>query len=257
MTPKIRIRNLHKSFGPKHVLRGVNLDVMPGESVVVLGGSGTGKSVLLKCILGLLEPDSGTIEIDGVDVTHLKGKKRDAILEKFGMLFQGGALFDSLPVWRNIAFELIHNTKISKDDARKLAIEKLESVGLAKEVSDLSPAELSGGMQKRVGLARAIASNPEILFFDEPTTGLDPIMCGVIDNLIKQCVKDLGATGMTITHDLTSARFIADKIAMIKEGEIIWEGSVPEMEKCKNQIVQDFINGHKAFQQAKTKSPKK
>lgn len=259
--PKIRIRNLHKHFGPKHVLRGVNLDVMPGESVVILGGSGTGKSVLLKCILGLVEPDSGTIEIDGVDATHLKGKERDTLLQKFGMLFQGGALFDSLPVWRNIAFELIHNTKISKQDAHARAVQKLEAVGLAKEVTDLSPAELSGGMQKRVGLARAIASNPEILFFDEPTTGLDPIMCGVIDNLICKCVKDLGATGMTITHDLTSARFIADKIAMIKEGQIIWEGSVPEMEMCKNTVVQEFINGHKTFHQAfnasKKAAPKK
>ena len=249
-TPKIRIRDLHKSFGPKHVLRGVNLDVMPGESLVILGGSGTGKSVLLKCILGLLPPDRGLIEVDGVDVSTLKGKERDALLQKFGMLFQGGALFDSLPVWKNICFELFHNHGISTKEARRIAGEKLEAVGLTQEALDLSPSELSGGMQKRVGLARAITSNPEIIFFDEPTTGLDPIMCGVIDNLIRKCVTDLGASGMTITHDLTSARFIADRIAMIKEGAIIWEGTVPEMETCKNQTVQDFIHGHEAFQKA-------
>lgn len=255
--PKIKIRNLHKSFGPKHVLRGIDLDVMPGESLVVLGGSGTGKSVLLKCILGLITPDSGTIEVDGVDVKTLKGKKRDDLLRKFGMLFQGGALFDSLPIWRNICFEVIHNQKISKDEAMALAKKKVEAVGLTEDVLPLSPSELSGGMQKRVGLARAIASNPEILFFDEPTTGLDPIMCGVIDNLIRKCVKDLGATGMTITHDLTSARFIADKIAMIKEGKIIWQGTVPEMEKSKNEEVQHFINGHKTFQNLGQKSKTK
>jgi phospholipid/cholesterol/gamma-HCH transport system ATP-binding protein len=255
MTPKIRIRDLHKSFGSKHVLRGVNLDVMPGQSVVVLGGSGTGKSVLLKCIIGLIEPDQGTIEIDGVDITHKTGKDRDLLLQKFGMLFQGGALFDSLPVWRNIAFRLLHNEKVSTDQARKVAEKALLSVGLTKEALDLSPSELSGGMQKRVGLARAIASKPEILFFDEPTTGLDPLMCGVIDSLIRSCITNLGATGMTITHDLTSARFIADKIAMIKEGEIIWEGSVKEMDRSKNKDVYTFIHGHETNQQ-QGQSPK-
>lgn len=247
-TPKIRIRDLHKSFGSKHVLRGINLDVMPGQSVVVLGGSGTGKSVLLKCILGLLTPDSGTIEVDGQNVLSLKGKDRDAFLQKFGMLFQGGALFDSLSVWRNITFDLLQNQKISEEKARKIAEKNLKSVGLKKDVMDLSPSELSGGMQKRVGLARAIADNPEILFFDEPTTGLDPMMCGVIDNLIRECVESLGATGLTITHDLTSARFIADKIAMIKLGKIIWEGTVPQMERCRIKDVRDFIHGHEAFQ---------
>lgn len=257
MTPKIRIRNLCKSFGPKQVLKNVNLDVMPGESVVVLGGSGTGKSVLLKCIIGLIEPDSGTIEIDGVDITHKKGKDRDLLLEKFGMLFQGGALFDSLPVWKNITFRLLHNQKMPVDKARQLAEKTLKSVGLTKDVMDLSPSELSGGMQKRVGLARAIASKPEILFFDEPTTGLDPLMCGVIDSLIRSCITNLGATGVTITHDLTSARFIADKIAMIKEGEIIWEGSVAEMDRSKNKDVYAFIHGHETNQQQKQKTTKR
>lgn len=249
MTPKIRIRDLYKSFGSKHVLKGVNLDVMPGESVVVLGGSGTGKSVLLKCIIGLIEPDHGTIEIDGIDITHKKGKDRDLLLEKFGMLFQGGALFDSLSVWRNVAFRLLHNQKMPTEKAREIAEKTLLSVGLTKDVMELSPAELSGGMQKRVGLARAIASKPEILFFDEPTTGLDPLMCGVIDSLIRSCITTLGATGVTITHDLTSARFIADKIAMIKEGNIIWEGTVAEMDKSGNKDVYAFINGHETNQQ--------
>jgi len=249
MTPKIRIRNLYKSFGSKRVLQGVNLDIMPGESVVVIGASGTGKSVLLKCIIGLVEPDAGTIEIDGVDITHAKGKERDVLLQKFGMLFQSGALFDSLPVWKNICFKGLQEGTFSTPEARKIAEETLKAVGLSKDVMDVFPDALSGGMKKRVGLARAIASHPEILFFDEPTTGLDPIMCGVIDNLIKRCVKTLGATGITITHDLTSAKFIADKIAMIKDGVMIWEGSVPALEKCPNKDVQAFIHGHHAFQQ--------
>ncbi len=250
ITPKIRIRGLSKSFGSKHVLRDVNLDVMPGESVVIIGASGTGKSVLLKCIIGLLEPDAGTIEIDGMNIAHAKGKERDILLQKFGMLFQSGALFDSLPVWKNICFKELQEGTLSKSQAKTLAEQSLQAVGLARDVMDVFPDALSGGMKKRVGLARAIASRPEILFFDEPTTGLDPIMCGVIDNLIKQCVKTLGATGVTITHDLTSARFIADKIAMIKNGSIVWEGPVKSLDTVKNKDVQEFVHGHLAFQKA-------
>ena len=208
--------------------------------------------MLLKCIIGLLEPDSGTIEIDGVNVTHAKGKERDILLQKFGMLFQSGALFDSLPVWKNICFKGLQDHTLSKADARKLAEETLKDVGLSKEIMDVFPDALSGGMKKRVGLARAIASRPEILFFDEPTTGLDPIMCGVIDNLIKKCIKTLGATGITITHDLTSARFIADKIAMIKDGFLVWEGSIKALDTSKNKEVQAFIHGHHAFQKVKS-----
>jgi phospholipid/cholesterol/gamma-HCH transport system ATP-binding protein len=256
MTPKIRIRNLYKSFGSKHVLQGLSLDVMPGESVVIIGGSGSGKSVLLKCIIGLVTPDAGTIEIDGVDITHAKGKDRDVLLEKFGMLFQSGALFDSLPVWKNICFKGLQEGHLSALAGRKLAEETLNAVGLSKDVMDVFPDALSGGMKKRVGLGRAIAFHPEILFFDEPTTGLDPVMCGVIDNLIKRCVKTLGATGITITHDLTSARFIADKIAMIQEGVIIWEGPVSTLSTCKNKDVQAFIHGHHAFQQLEKQKAK-
>lgn len=248
---KIQIRDLYKSFGKNHVLQGLNLDIHEGESVVVIGGSGTGKSVLLKCILGLITPDKGSIKVDGQEIINMRPSEKDKVIEKFGMLFQGGALFDSLPVWKNISFDLIYNkgAKISK--AREIATKKLKEVGLSDKILDLSPAELSGGMQKRVGLARAIASNPEILFFDEPTTGLDPIMCGTIDNLIKSSVKHLGATAISITHDMTSAKFIADRLAMIFEGKIVWEGTVKELGACKNDTVQHFINGHKHYQTAK------
>jgi len=190
--PKIRIRGLKKSFGSKHILRGIDLDVGIGESVVVIGGSGTGKSVLLKCILGILDPDEGTIEIDGKEVTSLSRHEREKVMHKFGMLFQGAALFDSLPVWENVSFGLLQVDRMGRDEAKKLAIETLSRVGLGADVADLSPAELSGGMQKRVGLARAIARRPEILFFDEPTTGLDPIMADVINDLIAHSVRAWG-----------------------------------------------------------------
>ena len=209
--PKIEVKDLYKSFGGNHVLQGVSFQVMKGESLVVLGGSGSGKSVLLKCILGLIQPDSGSIKIDGQEVLSMSESARDKILSQFGMLFQGGALFDSLPVWKNVGFELIYTKKLADKKVKALALQKLKAVGLGASVLDLSPSELSGGMQKRVGLARAIAADPEILFFDEPTTGLDPIMCGVIDELIKKCVDGLGATAISITHDIQSAKFIADK----------------------------------------------
>lgn len=242
-TPKIEMRDVRKSFGNKHVLRGVDLVVPRGSSMVVIGGSGTGKSVMLKSILGLLRADGGEIMIDGTDVLKLSGSRRDAQMKKFGMLFQGGALFDSLPVWENVAFGLIHGKKMGRRAARDVAVEKLGAVGLGPQVADLFPAELSGGMQKRVSLARAIAVNPEIIFFDEPTTGLDPIMADVINELIVQCVKDLGATALTITHDMASVRKIADHVSMIYEGRIIWSGPVADLDHSGNPYVDQFIHG--------------
>jgi phospholipid/cholesterol/gamma-HCH transport system ATP-binding protein len=242
-TPKIRIRGLYKAFGPNQVLRGVDLDVGAGESVVVIGGSGTGKSVTLKCVLGLLEPDAGSIQIDGVEVVGMGGREREAVNRKFGMLFQGGALFDSLPVWENVAFGLLQTRTVSRAQAREIAIEKLAAVGLQPETGELIPSELSGGMQKRVGLARAIATEPEIIFFDEPTTGLDPIMGDVINELIVECVRKLGATALSITHDMASARKIADRIAMIHQGSIVWAGPVSEIDVSGNEYVDQFING--------------
>jgi len=242
-TPKIELRGVAKSFGEKRVLRGVDLDVMQAESVVVIGGSGTGKSVLLKSILGIMEPEAGSIKVDGEETVGIRGDRRDAHLAKFGMLFQGSALFDSLPVWQNVAFKLMRVTKISRREAKERAIATLASVGLGPDVGDLWPAELSGGMQKRVALARAIAARPEIIFFDEPTTGLDPIMADVINELIIKCVRELGATTLSITHDMTSARKIADRIAMLHEGRIIWQGPKSEIDKSNNPYVDQFIHG--------------
>ncbi|GAA6162731.1 ATP-binding cassette domain-containing protein [Pelagimonas sp. KU-00592-HH] len=237
----ITFDNVHKAFGPKKVLRGVNLHVPKGESMVIIGGSGTGKSVTLKCVLGLLSPDQGTITVDGKDAT--KGD-RDAFLARFGMLFQGGALFDSLTVWQNVAFRLLRGSlKRPKDEARDIAIEKLRRVGLTPDVADLFPSELSGGMQKRVGLARAIAAEPEIIFFDEPTTGLDPIMSGVINDLIREIVVEMGATAMTITHDMSSVRAIADKVAMLHDGVIQWTGPVADMDNSGDPYLTQFISG--------------
>jgi phospholipid/cholesterol/gamma-HCH transport system ATP-binding protein len=241
--PKIRLRELRKAFGTKRVLQGVDLDVPAGESMVVIGGSGSGKSVTLKCILGLIRPDSGRIEVDGDDVTRVRGGRRDALLRRFGMLFQGSALFDSLPVWQNVAFGLIQGRGMRRDQAHDIAIEKLAAVGLGPDVGELSPAELSGGMQKRVALARAIAANPEIIFFDEPTTGLDPIMADVINDLIKECVRNLGATALSITHDMASVRKIADRVAMIYDGKIVWTGPVSEIDRSGNPYVEQFVTG--------------
>lgn len=240
---KIKITNLHKAFGKKVVLDGVDLDIAKGESLVVIGGSGTGKSVLIKCIQGLLTPDDGSILVDEEEVVGLDEQEKEALHSKMGMLFQGGALFDSLSVWENVAFDLLENKKMNKKQAKTEAVRVLRQVGLAPDVADLSPSELSGGMQKRVGLARAIASRPEIIFFDEPTTGLDPIMADVINDLIIESVKGLGATALTITHDMASARKIADRIAMLYHGKIIWQGTVKEMDKTDNAYVQQFING--------------
>ncbi len=242
-TPIIEIRGLHKAFGDNVVLDGLDLDVGAGESVVVIGGSGNGKSVLLKCILGILTPEAGSIRIDGEEVTTMSPRERERVMGKFGMLFQGSALFDSLPVWENVAFALLEVHKMDRDLARERALATLATVGLGPSVGDLSPAELSGGMQKRVGLARAIATKPEIIFFDEPTTGLDPIMADVINDLIIKGVRDLGATALSITHDLVSARKIADRIAMIYGGKIIWSGSVEEIDHSGNPFVDQFIHG--------------
>ena len=239
----IKLTDVRKSFGAKSVLNGINIVVEKGRSLVVIGGSGTGKSVMLKCILGILQPDGGAIEVDGQNVGGLKGAARDEYLRRFGMLFQGGALFDSLSVWENVAFGLIQGRGMARAKAKDVAIEKLRLVGLTADVGALYPAELSGGMQKRVGLARAIAADPEIIFFDEPTTGLDPIMGDVINNLIVDCVKRLGATTISITHDMASARKIGDDIAMIYKGEIIWQGAAELVDQSGSAYVDQFICG--------------
>ncbi len=237
------LKDLRKAFGPKPVLNGLSLEVPKGRSLVVIGGSGTGKSVMLKCVLGILKPDSGEITVNGESVVGLKGADREAYLARFGMLFQGSALFDSLTVWENVAFGLIQGRGMARARAKDIAIDKLAQVGLTADVGALFPAELSGGMQKRVALARAIAADPEIIFFDEPTTGLDPIMADVINNLIVDCVKRLGATTISITHDMASARKIADDIAMIHKGEIIWQGEANKVNASGNAHVDQFIHG--------------
>jgi len=237
----IHFKNIKKSFDNNHVLRDINLEISRGQSMAIIGGSGTGKSVLIKTVLGLIKPDSGTIIVDGVDVNQTA---HDQFLERFGMLFQGGALFDSLPVWKNIAFRLQRGSqKRPKDEAREISIKKLRRVGLGPEIADKYPAELSGGMQKRVSLARAIATDPEIIFFDEPTTGLDPIMSSVINELIREIVVELGVTAMTITHDMTSVMAIADQVAMLHDGKIQWCGSRSNLKDSGNSYVNQFIHG--------------
>ena len=241
--PKIVIAGLKKSFGAKRVLDGVDLVVGAGESLVIIGGSGTGKSVLIKCIIGLLRPDSGSLSIDGRETAGIRQRERERLMRGFGMLFQGGALFDSLQVWENVAFGLIQGRGMARQRAREVALQKLAAVGLGPEIALLRPAELSGGMQKRVALARAIAAEPEILFFDEPTTGLDPIMSDVINRLIVECVRGLGATAISITHDMTSARKIADRIAMLHGGRIVWSGPAAEIDNSGNPYVDQFVHG--------------
>ncbi len=243
-TPKIRVRGLRKAFADKQVLDGIDLDIPEGTSTVVIGGSGSGKSVLLKCILGLVEPDAGCIEIDGQDLARLDRGARAALRAEIGMLFQNGALFDSLPVWENVAFGLLAKGEM-RDRARLRAGEVLAQVGLDPSVGDLSPAELSGGMQKRVGLARAIAARPKILFFDEPTTGLDPIMGAVIDGLIVDCVKTLGSTAIAITHDMASAVRIGDQAAMLFRGRLVWQGTAAHLLDSGNALVDQFTHGRR------------
>lgn len=243
MTTKIQLIGVKKRFGSKVVLDGVDLTIEKQSSLVIIGGSGTGKSVTIKSILGIIRPDEGTILVDGEDITHINGAARDKVMRKFGMLFQGAALFDSLPVWENVAFGLIQGRGVPRAKARDIAIQKLAKVGLSEDVAFLSPSELSGGMQKRVGLARAIAADPEIIFFDEPTTGLDPIMADIINDLIISTVKDVGATALSITHDMVSARKISDKIAMLYGGKIIWAGPTGEIDHTGNPYVEQFIHG--------------
>lgn len=241
--PKISIRGLCKAFGDNRVLRDLDLDIAAGESIVVIGGSGTGKSVLIKCVIGLLTPDSGTIDMDGIPITGLSGAAREATMTRFGLLFQNGALFDSVSVLDNVAFGLISAQGKSTADAHAIAIDKLAQVGLGRDVAAMYPAELSGGMRKRVALARTIATEPDIILFDEPTTGLDPIMGDVIDQLIIKCVRELGATALTITHDMESAKRIGDRIAMLYDGRIIWIGPADTVEKSGEAHVDQFVHG--------------
>lgn len=241
--PRIKLTDVHKAFGPKKVLKGVDLEVAAGESVVIVGGSGTGKSVTLKCILGLLRPDQGSIQIDGQEIVGLGERDREKILHRIGMLFQFAALFDSMTVWENVAFGLVQGGSMSPEEARPIALEKLALVGLDRDTADQSPAALSGGMRKRVGLARAIATEPEIIFFDEPTTGLDPLMGDIINDLIVTCVEETGASTLTITHDMSSARMIGDRVAMLYGGRIIWDGPARDIDNSGNEIFDQFVHG--------------
>ncbi len=238
----IELVELHKSFGGNHVLRGANLKIEKGESMVVIGGSGSGKSVLIKHIIGTLKPDKGSVLIDGVDIAGLGENELYETRKRFGMLFQMAALFDSMRVWENVAFALMRHGKLMENDARKIATEKLRMVGLV-GVEDLMPSELSGGMKKRVGLARAIAHEPEILLYDEPTTGLDPIMADAINDLILDMKHKLTVTSVAITHDMHSAYKIADRIAMLYQGKIISIGTPDEIRNSDNAIVRQFISG--------------
>jgi phospholipid/cholesterol/gamma-HCH transport system ATP-binding protein len=241
--PILKLENVVKTFGRNEVLRGVDLDVAPGQSLVVIGGSGSGKSVMLKNALGLMTPDSGKVFFDGQDVTQSTGKPREMMRSRVGMLFQSGALFDSLTVWENVAFRLIHKERLKRSDAKERAIATLKKVRLGSEVAGLYPAEISGGMQKRVSLARSIISEPDLIFFDEPTTGLDPITADAINDLILEQVRDLGAAAVSITHDMPSARKIADEIAMLFEGKIIWRGKASDVEHSGNEYVDQFVHG--------------
>lgn len=241
----VSVAGLRKAFSGKQVLDGIDLAVPANGSMVVLGGSGSGKSVMLRCILGLMPPDEGLIEIGGQDVAKMARRDRAALMDRIGMLFQAGALFDSLPVWENVCFKLLAQKRITRRAARDRAAEVLAQVGLAASVGDLSPAELSGGMQKRVALARAVAAQPDLLFFDEPTTGLDPIMGAVIDGLIVDCVQRLGATAISITHDMASARRIGERAAMIHKGRIIWEGPAASLGDTGNAMVDQFARGER------------
>ena len=241
--PKIALSDLAKAFGPAKVLDSLHLAIEPGESVAIIGQSGSGKSVTLKCILGLIRPDRGSIRVDGEEIVGLRGAAQERVRAKFGMLFQGSALFDSLPIWRNVTFALTHGQRSDGRHMRKIAEENLERVGLDARILDLRPSELSGGMQKRVALARAIAPRPEIIFFDEPTTGLDPIRADVINDLIVSLVEDLGVTALTITHDMASARKIAHRVAMLYRGRIVWSGPRDRLYDSGNPYVDQFVQG--------------
>ena len=242
MTPKITLEGVTKSFGDNHVLKGVDLEVGQGESMVLIGGSASGKTLLFKCILGLIRPDSGSIKIDGEETTKLSSKERSQLLDRFGMLFQQSALFDSMTNWENVAFRLVQAKGISREQAREIAVGKLAEVGMTADVADLLPSEISGGMQKRVGFARAIAAGPEIVLLDEPTAGLDPIMTNVISGLILEGVQKLGATAISITSDMSGARQVADRVAMIHDGKIIWCGPKDRMDDSGNDHVDQFVH---------------
>lgn len=242
MTPKIQLRNLHKAFKGKTILNGLDLDVYEKESFVVIGPSGVGKSVLLKCMLGLMPIDKGSIVVDGEETATLTSKNRNEFLKKFAIVFQGGALFDSLTVWENVAFGLIQGQGMSAKQAKPLALEKLELVGMKALVGEQRPNELSGGMQKRVAIARAIIMEPEILLFDEPTAGLDPITADLINQLIRKCHNELNITTFTITHDMSTVHTIANRVGMLNDGKIIWNGTLKEMRHAKNHFVQKFIH---------------
>jgi len=241
--PILKLEGIEKSFGRNNVLRGIDLDVAPGQSLVVIGGSGSGKSVMLKVALGLMTPTGGKVLFDGHDVTNSTGRTRESMRARVGMLFQAGALFDSLTVWENVAFRLINADGVKRRDARERAIETLKKVRLGSEVAGLYPAEISGGMQKRVSLARSIISAPDLIFFDEPTTGLDPITADAINDLIIEQVRGLGAATVTITHDMSSARKIADDVAMLFEGRIIWRGKADDVDHSGNEYVDQFVHG--------------
>ncbi|MBI1250336.1 MAG: ATP-binding cassette domain-containing protein [Alphaproteobacteria bacterium] len=243
MNPKLALRGLKKAFGPKVVLDGLDLDLAAGQSLVIIGGSGVGKSVTIKCALGLIKPDDGQVLLDGKVITNARGQERQLALRQFGMLFQGAALFDSLSIWENVAFRLLYADGVGRAEARERAIETMRRVRLAPETADLRPIELSGGMQKRAGLARAIIAKPQIIFFDEPTTGLDPITADAINDLIVEMVKDLGCAALSITHDMASARKIADDIAMIHQGKIIWRGPAASVDSSGNAYVEQFVHG--------------
>ncbi|MAU87494.1 MAG: ABC transporter ATP-binding protein [Alphaproteobacteria bacterium] len=242
MNKIIKIKELSKSFGNKKVLDELNLEVEKNTSMVIIGGSGTGKSVLIKSILGLLKPDNGEIYYDGF-LLNEKSRKEIDFHSRIGMLFQGAALFDSLPVWENITFGIEKSRSLKNSDWKDLAADKLKKVGLDPSVIYLYPSELSGGMQKRVALARAIARDPELLFFDEPTTGLDPIMADIINNLINEVIREVGATAITITHDMESARKIANNISMLYKGKVIWTGKASEIDNSDNKYLDQFIKG--------------
>ena len=242
--PIIQVKNVHKSFGENHVLRGISLDLSAGDSLGIIGGSGTGKSVLIKCILGLLNADQGEILINGVNIVNARLSQKEALISSFGMMFQGGALFDSMTVWENIAFSLIHNHGVKPAQAKEIAIEKLASVDMDAKMADIYPAELSGGMQKRVALARAIATNPKVLFFDEPTAGLDPIVSGITNELINRCLSNSGISALTITHDMHSLRQICQKVGLLCKGQLVWFGTIEELDKTDDPYVVQFINGY-------------
>jgi phospholipid/cholesterol/gamma-HCH transport system ATP-binding protein len=243
MGAHLNLVGLKKQLGARWVLDGVNLDIASGRSVVLIGGSGQGKSVTLKCTLGLMKPDAGQVLVVGLELTGLARAAREQAMRKFGMLFQGGALFDSLTVWENIAFRLIYADGVKRNEARERAIDTMRRVRLAPEFADVRPIELSGGMQKRAGLARAIIAKPDILFFDEPTTGLDPITADAINDLIVEMVKELGCTALSITHDMPSARKIADEIAMLHDGKIVWRGPAASIDASGNAMVDQFVAG--------------